>query len=350
MRLAQRKLLHTARGVVAHHRFTEADRGLNPLPLFHINAEVVGVLSALVAGASLVLDDRFHRTGFWDLVGARGVTWINAVPAIIARLVDLRAGEQVPPGLRFVRSASAPLPVATADRFEAATGLPIVETYGMTEAASQIAAHPLSVPRRGGSVGLPVGLELRVVRHDGEAPDEPGVALCPTGEIGQIEIRGASVIEAYEGGGHAERFRPGGWLRTGDLGRLDDDGYLFLLARTDDVINRGGEKVFPREIEEIISADEAVATVAVVGQDDAELGQVPVAYVVLDGIDGPGHAEDAARVAARLRDELADNLVRSRRPVTLHVVASMPAGATGKVRRHALREPAAAPLFTLAVG
>jgi oxalate---CoA ligase len=350
MRLAEGKLLYTARCVVAHHQFTADDRGFNPLPLFHINAEVVGVLSALVAGASLVLDERFHRTGFWDLVGARRVTWINAVPAIISRLAELAPGEHVPSAVRFVRSASAPLPVAAADRFEAATGLPIVETYGMTEAASQIAAHPLAVPRRAGSVGVPVGLELRVVHHDEEDPDTANVAVCLPEEIGQIEIRGTSVIEAYEGGGHAGRFRSGGWLRTGDLGYLDDEGYLFLVARTDDVINRGGEKVYPREIEEIISADVAVASVAVVGRDDAELSQVPVAYVVLDRVHGPGDAPDAARIAARLIDQLTRNLVRSRRPVALHVVASMPAGATGKVRRHALSERAAAPLLTIAVG
>jgi acyl-CoA synthetase (AMP-forming)/AMP-acid ligase II len=350
MRLSQDKLLHTARSVVAHHQLTEGDRGFNPLPLFHINAEVVGLLSTLVAGASLVLDDRFHRTGFWALVSERNVTWINAVPAIISRLAELRPGETVPTGIRFVRSASAPLSVATADRFEAATGLPIVETYGMTEAASQIAAHPLSVPRRAGSVGVPVGLDLRVVRPGEDDPDGDEAAECGTAEVGEVEIRGASVIDAYEGGVHAERFRPGGWLRTGDLGRLDEDGYLYLVARTDDVINRGGEKVFPREIEEVISTDPAVVMVAVVGQDDGELGQVPVAYVVLDGVEGPDDAQEAAHVAGRLNDELARKLVRSRRPVAVHVVASMPAGATGKVRRHALGATAGAPLFTFTVG
>lgn len=362
MRLQQDKLLHTAHGVVTHHQLTVSDRGFNPLPLFHINAEVVGLVSSLVAGASLVLDDRFHRTGFWGLVGGRRVTWINAVPAIISRLTELRTGECVPPGLRFVRSASAPLPVATADRFEAVTGLSVVETYGMTEAASQIAAHPLSLPRRAGSVGVPVGLELRIVRHDEtqaarealereahDAADAAEVGECAPGQVGEIEIRGDSVIDAYEGRAHAERFRPGGWLRTGDLGRLDDDGFLYLVARTDDVINRGGEKVFPREIEEIISAEAEVATVAVVGKDDPELGQVPVAYIVLRGVEGTDDAEHAERVAARVTCDLSRQLVRSRRPVTLHVVASLPAGATGKVRRHALRDTAAVPLFTFAV-
>jgi acyl-CoA synthetase (AMP-forming)/AMP-acid ligase II len=370
VRLGQAKLLHAAHSVVAHHALSEQDRGFNPLPLFHVNAEVVGLLSSLVAGACLVLDDRFHRTDFWTVMERRRVTWINAVPAIISRLAEVRPGETVPAGIRFVRSASAPLPVATADRFEVATGLPIVETYGMTEAASQITAHPLSVPRRAGSVGLPVGLELRVVRDEGDdkvgrgdrataaTPEE-----CPAGEVGQVEIRGASVIDAYEGGGHADRFRPGGWLRTGDLGRRDEDGYLYLVARTDDVINRGGEKVFPREIEEIISADPAVATVAVVGRDDPELGQVPVAFVVLRGVHDPGgtdhaghadhagpadHADHAARVTARLSEALARHLVRTKRPAALHVVPSLPSGATGKVRRRALREAETPVLLTVA--
>ena len=242
VRLGQDKLVHTATCVAVHHQMQAGDRGFNPLPLFHINAEVVGLLSALVSGSCLVLDDRFHRTNFWDLMHTRRVTWINAVPAIISRLAELRPGETVPDGIRFVRSASAPLPVATADRFEDATGLPIVETYGMTEAASQITAHPLSMPRRSGSVGVPVGLELRVVREEARTG---GLLECTPGVVGEIEIRGRSVIGGYAGGDHADRFRPGGWLRTGDLGHRDADGFVYLMARTDDVINRGGEKVFP---------------------------------------------------------------------------------------------------------
>ena len=344
IRLHEDKLLHAARCVVDHHRLGELDRGFNPLPLFHINAEVVGLLSTLLAGSCLVLDERFHRTGFWQLMGERRVTWINAVPAIISRLAELRPGETVPAGIRFVRSASAPLPVATADRFEEATCLPIVETYGMTEAASQIAAHPLSVPRHAGSVGLPVGLELRVVRED---VPSAGPAVCPPGEVGEVEIRGASVISAYSGGEHADRFRPDGWLRTGDLGHRDRDGYLYLVARTDDVINRGGEKVFPREIEEILGADPAVASVAVVARDDPELGQVPVAFVVLLGL-AEGDVDGTRRSVARLNQTLARNLVPARRPVALHVVATLPTGPTGKVRRGALREPGLAVLHTFA--
>ena len=319
----------------AHHDLTAEDRGFNSLPLFHVNAEVVGLLSSLVAGSCLVLDDHFHRTGFWPLMGQRRVTWINAVPAIISRLAELRAEETVPPGVRFIRSASAPLPVAAADRFEQTTGIPVIETYGMTEAASQITAHPLSVPRRAGSVGVPVGVQLRVVRDD-ESESSP--TACDPAEVGQVEIRGPSVIDRYAGGTHADRFRPGGWLRTGDLGWRDTDGFLYLVARSDDVINRGGEKVFPREIEEVVSADPAVVAVAVAGRGDPELGQVPVAFVVLAGVASSGDGQAAGQAVERINRALAGALVRTRRPVAVHVVAALPRGATGKVRRRALFE------------
>ena len=349
VRLGQEKLLHTAASVASHLELGPEDRGFNPLPLFHINAEVVAVLSALVAGSSLVLDDRFHRSGFWDLMGRRSITWINAVPAIVSRLSALDPGETVPDSIRCIRSASAPLPVAVADRFEAGTGIPVIETYGMTEAASQITAHPLSVPRRPGSVGLPVGVELRIVRQS-DPVGSPREA--PEFHIGHVEIRGASVVEGYVGGTHRDRFGPEGWMRTGDLGHRDADGFLYLDARTDDVINRGGEKVLPREVEEAIGADAMIASVAVVGRDDPELGQVPVAYVVLravagdEGVDHAPSRLEAGEVADRVKKTLERDLVRAKRPVALSVVGRMPAGPTGKVKRRLLDTPEAPVLFS----
>jgi oxalate---CoA ligase len=345
VRLSQEQLLHTARSVASHLELKGEDRGFNPLPLFHINAEVVGLLSALVAGSSLVLDDRFHRSDFWDLMASRSITWINAVPAIVSRLGTLGPDETVPPAVRFIRSASAPLPVAVADRFEASTGIPVLETYGMTEAASQITAHPLSVSRRAGSVGLPVGLELRIVRQT-EPVGSPLEA--PAFHIGHVEIRGVSVIDRYVGDTHQDRFHPDGWLRTGDLGHKDADGFVYLDARTDDVINRGGEKVLPREVEEVIGADPMIAAVAVVGRDDPELGQVPVAFVVLRTVDeaegatgdGSKDAEVVAQeTATRLAKVLERDLVRAKRPVALCIVEALPAGATGKVKRRLLTTP-----------
>ena len=335
--LHQGRLLHTARRVADHHRLTPSDRGFNPLPLFHINAEVVGLLASLVAGSCLVLDDRFHRTRFWALMAERRITWINAVPAIISRLATPDLDEVIPSRIRFIRSASAPLPVATSTRFEANTGIPVVETYGMTEAASQITANPVTGVRRPGSVGLPVGVEVRVVVAESATAERPPAG---GGSIGEVEIRGPSVIAAYAGQHHGDRIDAQGWLRTGDLGHFDEDGYLYLDSRTDDVINRGGEKVFPREIEELILADPDVAGVGVVGLPDHELGQVPVAYIVLRGIedDADIDIDVAAQVTARIRDHLGAALVRSKRPVSLRVVRSLPAGATGKVQRRALRD------------
>jgi acyl-CoA synthetase (AMP-forming)/AMP-acid ligase II len=349
VRLGQDKLLHTARCVASHLELDSDDRGFNPLPLFHINAEVVGLLSTLVAGSGLVLDDKFHRTAFWDLMGHRSITWINAVPAIISRLGALGPGETVPRGIRFIRSASAPLPVATADRFEASTGIPVIETYGMTEAASQITAHPLGVPRRPGSVGVPVGVELRVID---EAEPVGGHHEAEEGQTGHVEIRGPSVIAGYVGDAHQDRFDEEGWLRTGDLGHQDADGFVYLDARTDDVINRGGEKVFPREVEEIIGADPMVAATAVVGRDDPELGQVPVAFIVLRGPDDPTGGDSAnfgliaRETAIRIGASLESHLVRAKRPVALCIVHALPAGATGKVRRRSLGTPEVPVLYT----
>jgi oxalate---CoA ligase len=334
--LPQEQLLQTARNVAEHHRFTWDDRGFNSLPLFHINAEVVGLLSTLVAGSTLVLDDRFHRTDFWNLMGERQITWINAVPAIISRLADPAPDETIPARIRFIRSASAPLPVPTSARFEANTGIPVLETYGMTEAGSQITANPLAGPRKPGSVGLPVGVELRIVED--ETATEQGAAQVEGDHIGHVEIRGPSVIVAYEGDHHTDRIDAEGWLRTGDLGHFDGDGYLYLDARTDDVINRGGEKVFPREIEEMMLVDPAVAAVAVVAAPDPEMGQVPVAYLVLHGVDSAAESAQAKETLGRIREQVRATLVKSKRPISLNVVDALPAGATGKVQRRALRE------------
>ena len=152
--LREDQLGHVAATVAAHHRLFPADRGYCCLPLFHVNAEVVGLLATLAAGACLVLDRKFSRRGFWELIEQQRITWINAVPAIIAVLA--MEPPAVPPAgcVRFVRSASAPLPPSVLRRFEEASGLPVIETYGMTEAASMITANPLDGPRKAGSAGL----------------------------------------------------------------------------------------------------------------------------------------------------------------------------------------------------
>ena len=328
--LAERQLLYVAGKVAEHHRLNGNERGYNPLPLFHVNAEVVGLLSTLVAGSSLVLDPKFHRTGFWELVDHWDVTWINAVPAILAILARSDPpSPEVARRIRFARSASAPLPIPVLKEFEARTGIPIVETYGMTEAAAQITANPIPPqPHRPGSPGLPVGVEVRVVDAQGK--------VAPQGTVGSVEIKGRSVIEHYLVPGAEERLRPAressGWLRTGDLGHFDGDGYLFLAGRADDVINRGGEKVYPRPIEDVLRLSSEVVEVAVIGQPDSILGQCPVAYVI------PSPAADPDRLEADLQRLAGSRLAPPHRPVAYHWRRTLPAGPTGKVSRKKLRD------------
>jgi acyl-CoA synthetase (AMP-forming)/AMP-acid ligase II len=322
--LDQRQLLHTARSVVEHHGLSEDDRAFSALPLFHINAEVVVLLAALVSGGTVVLDDRFHARDFWARVLEHDCTWVNAVPAIVARLVDL--GPPPALALRFVRSASAPLAPPLRQRFEAMTGVPVVETYGMTEAGSQIAAGPLDGSGKPGSVGRPVGVELRV--RDRRRPVPPGV-------VGSIEIRGPGVIRRYVSGGE-DRIDAEGWLVTGDLGRLDADGDLFLCGRSDDVINRGGEKVYPREIEEILLEDPAITGAVVVAGEDLVFGQVPLAYVTVRGVDGAAAHRQGEAVAAQALERCTKALPRAKRPQRIGVLADLPRGATGKVLRRGL--------------
>ncbi|HEY2192697.1 MAG TPA: AMP-binding protein [Actinomycetospora sp.] len=326
--LGEGRLLHVARAVAAHLELTPDDRGLTPLPLFHVNAQVVGLLATLHAGSSLVLDRRFRRTDFWERARAHDVTWLNLVPAILTVLAREEDPPAVPPRLRLIRSASAPLPVAVRDAVEARTGVGVLESYGMTEAASQITAVPLGVACPPGSVGRPAGAEV-AVRGAG------GTALAP-GTRGRVWIRGAGVVDAYEGGRAPERF-DAGWLDTGDVGHLDDAGFLHLAGRDDDVINRGGELLHPREVEEVLLGDERVAEAVVVGLPHDVLGAVPVACVRAVGSEDPDDFDDpglARDLDARCRAQLS----RWKCPVQVLVLTDLPRGSTGKVRRSDVRE------------
>jgi oxalate---CoA ligase len=326
--LRAEQLAFVADSVVRSHQLTREDRGYCSLPLFHVNAEVVGVLATLRAGAYLAVDRKFSRRGFWDIINSRQITWINAVPAIIS-ILAMDPPANPPARLRFVRSASAPLPLASLKRFEKAMGVPVIETYGMTEAASMITANPVNGPRKPGSAGLPAGTEVRIASTDSQGA--PGA-----GDIGPVQIRGAGVITAYASGGKPGAITPEGWLNTGDLGYLDSDGYLFLVGRSDDVINRGGEKIYPREIEEILLAQPGVRSAAVIGRADDVLHERPVAYVV------PDPAANGAAVEELLRQVCAKQLPRHKQPSEYCLVDEMPLGPTGKISRRMLKESVAA--------
>jgi oxalate---CoA ligase len=328
--LTTAQLGHVATCVARHHRLTPADRGYCCLPLFHVNAEVVGLLATLAVRACLVLDRKFSRRGFWAIIEEHQVTWINAVPAIITILALEPPAVQPSGRVRFVRSASAPLPPSALRRFEEAFGVPVIETYGMTEAASMITANPLDGPRKVGSAGRPAGAEVRIVERVGQRQ-----VPCPPGTVGRVQIRGRGVITGYAAGGRAGAIDPDGWLDTGDLGHVDSDGYLFLAGRADDVINRGGEKIYPREIEDFLLAQPGVRSAVVVAARDEVLGERPVAYVV-PAEPWPAQLEQALRVAC------AAALSRPKRPDAFHLVRELPLGPTGKVTRGRLRELAAA--------
>ena len=330
--LREDQLMHVARSVAAHHRLSPADRGYCCLPLFHINAEVVGLLATLAAGACLVVDRKFSRRGFWELVETRQITWINAVPAIIT-ILAMDPPVAAPGRVRFIRSASAPLAPSALRRFEDSFGIPVVETYGMTEAASMITANPLDGPRKPGSAGRAAGTEVRVISRDGGSPRP-----CPAGTIGRVQIRGPGVITEYAAGGPEGAIDADGWLETGDLGHLDGDGYLFLAGRSDDVINRGGEKIYPREIEEFLLTQPGVGSAVVIGARDEVLGERPVAYVVPAGSPGRPDRTDPADLADALRAACEAELPRPKRPAEFCLVPELPLGATGKVSRRRLRE------------
>jgi acyl-CoA synthetase (AMP-forming)/AMP-acid ligase II len=329
--LSEWQLMHAARRVARHHGFGPDQRGYTPLPLFHVNAQVMGLLANVVSGASLVVDRRFDVKAYWDRVEQWRPTWLNAVPAILASLAAAPApGEDVVRGIRFARSASAPLPEHTLRAFTEHTGIGVLETYGMTEAAGQITANPIEpAERRIGSVGLPVGIGLSVLGHDGR-PAAPG-------QEGMVALRGRQVVSHYLdlSADVPERTRSArdarGWLLTGDLGVRDEAGFVRLAGRADDVINRGGEKIHPLEIENVLLGHPAVRSAAVVGAPHERLGQVAVAFVTAH----PGaRAEDLAR---DLRELCERALTRYKRPTTIEVTAELPTGPTGKVLRRALR-------------
>lgn len=293
---------------------TEIDRALTVMPLHHIHGIVAGLLAPISAGGAVVLPPGFDAFRFFRWLERHGPTWYTAVPAIHQAVVA-RAPSSATGRLRFVRSSSAPLAPALMHDLEGVFGSPVIETLGMTEAAHQVAANPLPPgTRKPGSVGVPTGTEIEIRETEG----------WPAGE-GEVVVRGPGVFDGYEG-------VPGsvvdGWFRTGDIGRFDEDGYLFLTGRTKEMINRAGEKIAPREVEEVLLGHPAVAESAVFPVADALLGEAVAAAVVL--IPGQSATERDLIRFSRSR------LTRSKVPVVVFITESLPRGSTGKVQRRSL--------------
>jgi acyl-CoA synthetase (AMP-forming)/AMP-acid ligase II len=307
------------------YELSPADTTVAVMPFFHGHGLIAGLLAPLASGGCVLLPagGRFSAHTFWDDLDTANATWFTAVPTIL-EILCARAATDRPADLsavlRFVRTCSAPLNPATAGAFAQLVGAPVLDAYGMTETTHQVAGQPLpsNGPDKPGSVGLPTGVKVRIVGTDGHD--------CPAGIPGEIWLEGPTVARGYLGDAAdtAGSFTEG-WFHTGDLGTLDADGYLSVTGRIKTLINRGGEKIAPEHVEEILDQYPAVAESAVLGQPDPTLGERVVALLV----PASGQHLDPAEVVAYSRDRLA----RYEVPQDLKVVAAIPHTAKGTIDR-----------------
>jgi acyl-CoA synthetase (AMP-forming)/AMP-acid ligase II len=306
---------------------TADDVCLNIMPLFHIHGLIAGVLSSLAAGGAVSCSPGFNAFRFFAWFSEVRPTWYTAVPTMHQTILDLapRNRAAIEAGrLRFIRSSSSSLPGPVMTAMEAAFGVPLVESYGMTEAAHQMASNPLPPrPRFPGCVGIAAGPEVAIM-------DDAG-ALLPPGGLGEVVIRGRNVTAGYENNpaANAAAFT-NGWFRTGDQGVLDADGYLRLTGRLKELINRGGEKVSPLEVDEILSEHPAVAQCLTFGLPHPKLGEEVAAAIVLRGGFSPKDTE--------LRDFAGERLAPFKVPRKFVFLKEIPKGATGKLQRIGLAE------------
>ena len=325
--LSHANLLANARSVGRAWAWTAADRLLLALPLFHIHGLGVGFHGTLAHGAGLTLHRRFDPATVLRDLEAGEATLFFGVPTMYGRLLAEAGGRAVrAPGLRLLVSGSAPLAPATLAQVEATFGHRILERYGMTETV-MLAGNPLAGPRKPGTVGLPFeGVELRLA-------DPASGGAVAAGAGGEVQVRGASVTRGYwrDADATAAAFTADGWFKTGDLGTLDEAGYLTLAGRARELIISGGFNVYPREVEEHIAALPGVREVAVVGLPDPDLGERVAAAVVRSP---EGEPVDAEAVIAHCKRHLAG--FKAPRSVTF--VDALPHNAMGKLLRHAVRD------------
>ncbi|MDR2076258.1 MAG: AMP-binding protein [Desulfovibrio sp.] len=318
--LTQDNLLAECAFIRQAHRLEKDDRALCLLPFYHINGLVVTLLTPLFTGLEVVLPSRFSAGLFWDWVRKHRVTWFSAVPTIYSILLggSLPAPETLA-DVRFARSASSALPETVLREFERRTGIPLIESYGISEGGSQITSNPLPPGiRKAGSAGLPFGNEIRLIRADGSD--------APCGLTGEVAVRGENIAAGYYENPRetAESFRDG-WFFTGDLGFLDADGYLFLQGRKKEIINRAGEKISPREIDEILYRYPGVELAAAVGVPHDLYGEEVVAFLRMREGQTAGEEE--------VKRFCAGQLLQCKIPKRVYFVADFPKGASGKIQR-----------------
>ncbi|HWH48180.1 MAG TPA: acyl--CoA ligase [Burkholderiales bacterium] len=325
--LAQRNVCASARNVRQTLAFSGSDRGLNIMPLFHIHGLIAGILAPLAAGGEVCCTTGFNALKFFSWMAEVRPTWYTAVPtmhqAILSRAANNVEVIKANP-LRFIRSSSSSMPPQVIKGLEAVFGAPVIESYGMTEAAHQMASNPLPPAlRKPGTVGTNAGPEVCVIDADGN-PMTPGVA-------GEIAIRGENVMSGYENNSkaNAEAFAKG-WFRTGDQGVMDADGYLTITGRLKEIINRGGEKISPREVDEVLMDHPAVQQCVTFAVPHDRLGEDVAAAVVL--------REGVQASEKDLREFAAKRVADFKVPRRILIVAEIPKGATGKLQRIGLAQ------------
>ena len=299
-----------------------ADRCLNVMPLFHIHGLVGALLATIASGGSIVCTPGFQAPRFLEWCREFAPTWYTAVPTMHQAVLARARHEGAQPGnlkLRLIRSCSAALAPQLMAEMEATFNVPVIEAYGMTEASHQIASNPLPPgARKPGSVGKPAGAEVALM-------DEAGKLLAP-GEIGEIVLRGAGVTAGYAQNPEVNLGAfSNGWFRTGDQGTVDADGYVFITGRLKELINRGGQKISPREIDEVLCTHPAVAHAVAFAVPDHRLGEEIAAAVVLR----PGHVASEIEIRNHAAQLIADYKV----PHRVVFLDELPKGPTGKLQR-----------------
>lgn len=322
----QSSLLAGGWTVALAHELTPDDRALMVLPFFHINGLCVTLMGPLVSGGAVIVAEKFSLSRFWGWVGDNQATWFSVVPTIISHL--LHAPEtpeaEMSGRLRFARSASAPLPIETQRAFEERFGIPIVETMGLTETAAQMLSNPLPPGvRKIGSPGVAIGNETEIITDK---------KIAPRGTSGEIAVRGPNVMKEYLFNPEetAKTITQEGWLLTGDLGHMDEDGYVYVTGRRKELIIKGGENIAPREIDEALYSSDEVVEAAAFARPCPTYGQRVEAAVRLSDAAASTEADLIALCTAKVGAFKA--------PDRVHLMAELPKGPSGKIQRLKLAE------------
>jgi acyl-CoA synthetase (AMP-forming)/AMP-acid ligase II len=328
--LSHANLSISAGNVARGYALSADDVSLCVMPLFHVHGLVASTLATLATGGTVVVPTKFSPLSFWGVAQDVGATWYSAVPTIHQLLLArVKPGAPKPAGaskLRFIRSCSASLPPQVMHDLEAAFGAPVLEAYGMTEAAHQMSTNPLPpAPHLPGSVGIGTDVKISIRNADGQ--------VLPPGERGEVCIKGPNVMGGYENNpeANATAFFDGTWFRTGDQGVLDENGYLTLTGRLKEMINRGGEKISPREIDEVLLGHPSVAEAVCFGTPHPTWGEEVAAAVQLKE---PKEAVSEADLLAFCKERLAD----FKRPKKIHITDAIPRTATGKIQRRVVAQ------------